>query len=70
MKTTVKRLAYPTLAMVLLSGCAATSGALTAAGDAVQRARGIEPQTDQNVAPAAENDDPHWSETWVWEGDS
>lgn len=63
-----KKLGLPAAALLLLAGCG-TTGAMSAAGDAVMRAGGLRVDAAPEVTPNANSDEPHWSETWVWEGD-
>ncbi|MCQ8185629.1 hypothetical protein [Parvularcula maris] len=58
----------PLTATVLLTGCAVTKP-IKAVGNAALRAGGMTPASDQKAGATAEVDKPHWSESWVWEGD-
>lgn len=53
-----------------IEGCAAVSGGAKSTGRAALRAAGVQQAQPEPTETAKKQDNGHWSEDWVWEGDS
>lgn len=71
--TRILRVSLMLVGVIALSGCAVTQSLSSAArttGQAALRAAGVESQATASVDPETAESDVHWSEDWVWEGDT